>query len=154
LVCQRCVGSHVLLTCRRLYFVVAVGTCARTFFLIFGIRDTSTVFSGSVSGGFLFFASFFFCRTVLDRLFSALSDFAVSSRSRIFLDTPLVRFVTTGVLSSLIYQHISHALTSNTNQLHKPLSPPAFATVSAPSSHYDSRSAASYASGPSETPSS
>jgi hypothetical protein len=101
-VCHRCVGSHVLLTCRRLYFTVAVGGFAKVFFFSRGRREIRTCFSGSGS-----FALAFFCRcswrTVLRIRLSRLSELAVSRRRRSLPLAVLVRLVTVGVLSSFIY---------------------------------------------------
>ena len=122
LLCQRCVGSHVLFTCRRLYFVVAVGGFANVFFLILGIRVIETCFSGSVCFSLaaclrLITASFFFCLTFLDRRFVRWSDLAVSSRSLSFLEGVFVRLLTVGVLSSFIYNRLISSCQPETGAL-------------------------------------
>lgn len=97
-----CVGSHVLLTCLRLNFDVARGGLANVFFFTRGTLVIETCFSGSGSFAFCF-ASLFLCRALLRLALSLCSRFAVSSRSRNFVDSFRLLALPVGVLSSKIY---------------------------------------------------
>src|SRR5689334_4967426 len=99
--CHRCVGSHVLCTCRLLYFEVALGRSARVFFLILGRRKVRIRFSalGSLSS---FFSCLFISLPNFDFLFRSCISFAISNRSRNFREGVRLLAVTVGVLSSFI----------------------------------------------------
>lgn len=115
LVCHICVGSHVLLICRRLNFEVAWGALASVFFLTRGTRVIETCFSGSSSFKFSF-ASFFLCRAFLRFSLSFCNLFAVSRRRRNFEDNFRLLALPVGVLSSNIYSTWSAVSTRDTIQ--------------------------------------